>query len=111
MSGLIIDEVHNHSLPSRYAPRGRDATVSYGYTDLKFSNPFNHPIYIKNIVGKGAITSKIYGCEMDREKIIIRMEEEYTKNKITVKTYRLYLDEENNIMRKELVNTSIYKHH
>ena len=88
MSGLIIDEVHNHSLPSRYAPRGRDATVSYGYTDLKFSNPFNHPIYIKNIVGKGAITSKI-----------------------TVKTYRLYLDEENNIMRKELVNTSIYKHH
>jgi len=48
---------------------------------------------------------------MDREKIIIRMEEEYTKNKITVKTYRLYLDEENNIMRKELVNTSIYKHH
>ena len=111
LSGLTIDEVHNHSLPSRYAPRGRDATVSYGYTDLKFTNPYTHPVYIKNIVGNGAITSKIYGCSLDRERIAIRMEEEYLKDKITVKTYRLYLDEENNVMRRELVNTSIYKTH
>ena len=109
ISGLTIDEVHNHSLPSRYVPRGRDATVSYGYTDLKFSNPYTHPVYIKNIVGNGAITSKIYGCDLDRQRISIRMVEEYTKNKITVQTYRLYLDEENNIIKKELVNTSIYK--
>lgn len=109
ISGLTIDEVHNHSLPSRYAPRGRDATVSYGYTDLKFSNPYTHPVYIKNIVGDGAITSKIYGCNFDREKIIIKMEEEYTKNKITVKTYRIFLDEENNIIKNELINTSTYK--
>ena len=39
------------------------------------------------------------------------MEEEYTKDKITVQTYRLYLDEENNVIRKELVNTSVYKPH
>lgn len=108
MSGLTIDEVHNHSLPSRYVQRGRDATVSYGYTDLKFTNSFTHPVYIKNIVGNGAITSKIYGCNLDREKIIIKIVEEYTKNKITVQTYRLFLDEENNIMKKELVNTSFY---
>ena len=109
ISGLSIEEVHNHSLPSRYAPRGRDATVSYGYTDLKFSNPFTHPVYIKNIVGNGAITSKIYGCKMDKERIIIKIEEEYKKEKIIVQTYRLYLDEENNAIRKELVNTSKYK--
>lgn len=108
MSGLTIDEVHNHSLPSRYVQRGRDATVSYGYTDLKFTNPFTNPVYIKNIVGNGAITSKIYGCNLDREKIIIKIVEEYKKNKITVQTYRLFLDEENNIMKKELVNTSFY---
>lgn len=109
LSGLTIDEVHNHSLPSKYAPRGRDATVSYGYTDLKFTNPYTHPVYIKNIVGNGAITSKIYGCDLDRERVSIRMVEKYTKNKIIVQTYRLYLDEENNIVRKELVNTSVYK--
>ncbi|WP_343342658.1 VanW family protein [Terrisporobacter petrolearius] len=109
MSGLTIDEVHNHSLPSRYVQRGRDATVSYGYTDLKFSNPFTNPVYIKNIVGNGAITSKIYGSNLDREKVVIKIVEEYRKNKITVQTYRLFLDEENNIMKKELVNTSFYK--
>ena len=109
ISGLYIDEVHNHSLPSRYVPKGRDATVSYGYTDLKFSNPYTHPIYIKNIMGNGAITSKIYGCNLDRQRIIIKMIEEYTKDKVTVQTYRLYLDEENNVIRKELVKTSIYK--
>ena len=109
LSGLKIDEVHNHTIPSRYAPRGRDASVSYGYTDLKFTNPFNHPIYIKNIVGNGAITTKIYGCKSDCQKIIIKMKEEFSKDKITVQTYRLYLDEENNIMNKELISTSKYK--
>ena len=64
---------------------------------------------IKNIVGNGAITSKIYGCNLDRERISIKIVEEYTKNKITVQTYRLFLDEENNIMKKELVNASVYK--
>lgn len=109
LSGLKIDEVHNHTIPSRYAPRGRDASVSYGYTDLKFTNPFNHPIYIKNIVGNGAITTKIYGCKIDCQKVIIKMKEEFSKDKITVQTYRLYLDEENNIINKELISTSKYK--
>ena len=109
LSGLKIDEVHNHTIPSRYAPRGRDASVSYGYTDLKFTNPFNHPIYIKNIVGNGAITTKIYGCKRDCQKVIIKMKEEFSKDKITVQTYRLYLDEENNIINKELISTSKYK--
>lgn len=109
LSGLKIDEVHNHTIPSRYAPRGRDASVSYGYTDLKFTNPFNNPIYIKNIVGNGAITTKIYGCKIDCQKVIIKMKEEFSKDKITVQTYRLYLDEENNIMNKELISTSKYK--
>ena len=69
ISNMEIVEVHNHTYPSRYAPRGKDAAVSYGYTDLKFKNPFSHPIYIKNIVNYGAITSKIYGCSQDREKL------------------------------------------
>ena len=109
ISGMEIEEVHNHTFPSRYAPRGKDAAVSYGYTDLKFKNPFSHPIYIKNIVNHGAITSKIYGCSQDREKLYIRTEEKHEKEKIIVKTYRIYLDEENNKIREELISESIYK--
>ena len=111
ISGMEIEEVHNHTFPSRYAPRGKDAAVSYGYTDLKFKNPFSHPIYIKNIVNYGAITSKIYGCSQDREKLYIRTEEKHEKEKIKVKTYRIYLDEENNKIREELISESKYKKH
>ena len=109
LSGMKIEEVHNHTMPSRYVPRGRDAAVSYGYTDFKFKNPYSHPIYIKNIVSNGAITSKIYGCSQDREKIYIKTEEKIEKTHIVVKTYRIYLDEENNKIREELIATSKYK--
>ena len=111
MAGLEIDEVHNHTFSSRYTSMGRDATVSYGYFDLKFTNGFSHPVYIKNTVGKGVITSKIYGCREDDERLYIKTETQYLKDKFKVKTYRVYLDEENNIMRTELINTSEYKPH
>lgn len=109
MSGLEIQEVHNHTYPSHYVPKGRDAAVSYGYIDLKFKNNFAHPIYIKNIVSNGAITSKIYGCSQDREKLYIRTQESHEKDKIIVKTYRVFLGEENNKIREELVSENKYK--
>ena len=109
MSGLEIQEVHNHTYPSHYVPKGRDAAVSYGYIDLKFKNNFAHPIYIKNIAANGAITSKIYGCNQDREKLYIRTQESREKDKIIVKTYRVFLGEENNKIREELVSENKYK--
>ena len=109
ISGLEIQEVHNHTYPSHYVPKGRDAAVSYGYIDFKFKNNFAHPIYIKNIVSNGAITSKIYGCNQDREKLYIRTQEVRNKDKIIVKTYRVFLGEENNKIREELVSESKYK--
>lgn len=109
LSGLDILEVHNHTYPSRYAPKGRDAAVSYGYTDFKFINSFSHPIYIKNIVNNGSITCQIYGCSDDQEKLYIKIEEKYEKDKINVKTFRIYFDEENNKIREELVNVNKYK--
>lgn len=109
ISGMDITEVHNHTFASRYAPIGRDAAVSYGYTDFKFQNPLKHPIYIKNIVNNGVITSKIYGCDEDREKIYITTKTIYEKDKIKVDTLRIYLDEEGNKIREEIVNKNVYK--
>ena len=109
LSGLDIVEVHNHTFPSHYIGKGRDAAVSYGYIDLKFKNNFAHPIYIKNIVSNGVITSKIYGCNQDREKLYIRTQESRDKDKIIVKTYRVFLGEENNKIREELISENKYK--
>lgn len=109
ISNMEIVEVHNHTYPSRYAPRGKDAAVSYGYIDFKFKNPYSHPVYIKNIIKNGAITTKIYGCDKDREKLYIRTDEKHEEEKIYVNTYRVYLDNNNQKEREELVAKSIYK--
>lgn len=47
--GLEIVERHPHSLDiytdaTRFAPLGADATVVYGYRDLRFRNPHDQPI-------------------------------------------------------------------
>lgn len=109
LAGMEIEEVHNHTYPSKYAPKGRDAAVSYGYTDFKFKNSYSHPIYIKNIVNNGVITSKIYGCKEDIQRLYVKTEQKTLKDKINVRTYRIFLDEENNKIREELVSESKYK--
>jgi vancomycin resistance protein VanW len=50
-TGLDILERHPHSCDlywghdeQRYTPLGSDATVAYGYKDLRVRNPFSHPI-------------------------------------------------------------------
>ena len=109
LAGMEIEEVHNHTYPSKYAPKGRDAAVSYGYTDFKFKNSYSHPIYIKNIVNNGVITSKIYGCKEDIQRLYVKTDQKTLKDKINVRTYRIFLDEENNKIREELVSESNYK--
>lgn len=108
LAAMEITEVHNHTFVSHYVPAGRDATVSYGYTDFKFKNPLRHPVYIKNITNNGVITSKIYGCSQDRERLYITTKAKYDKDKLIVDTHRIYLDEEGNTIRDELVNKSTY---
>ncbi|MFC0273870.1 VanW family protein [Metabacillus herbersteinensis] len=49
-AGLEILEVHNHSRSIGYVPAGKDATVAYGFKDLKFMNNKNYPIMIKTNV-------------------------------------------------------------
>lgn len=46
---MEVDELHHHSLHVGYVPEGRDATVSWGSLDLKFTN--NHKTPIKILAG------------------------------------------------------------
>jgi vancomycin resistance protein YoaR len=108
-AGLEITEVRNHSLPSHYAPKGRDATVAYGYLDFKFENPYNHPIYIKNIIKNGHVTTKIYGCSKDRQIIQIKTEQKREKDNYVVKTYRIFRNSQGKEIKTELISTSKYK--
>lgn len=60
LAGMKITERHPHSMKVSYIPQGRDATFSYGYMDLKFVNPYDHPVKIVAEVQNGKLTFSFY---------------------------------------------------
>jgi vancomycin resistance protein YoaR len=131
-SGLEIVQARNHSIPSGYIQKGRDATVSYGNIDLIFKNKYNSPILIQNRVEDNRIISTIYGSEEDRkeidikidivktipQKIVVKESDKLSEGKTEVSergrkgykvnTYRLYKNKDGNIDKEEFINESYY---
>jgi len=60
-ASLRIIERHPHSKAIHYVPEGRDATVNYGYLDLKFANNYRGPIIIKSGITNGKLWVQIMG--------------------------------------------------
>ena len=131
-SGLDIVKVSNHSIPSSYVDKGRDATVSDSGLDFIFKNNYNQPVYIQNYYNNGVITCQVYGNSKDVQNIEIstnvdnvieapvKKENDTTLDKgtekiiergrdaYTVSTYRIYYDEKGEVSKKEKVATSFY---
>lgn len=106
LSGMEITQVTNHSSASTYVPKGRDATVSDGGLNLKFKNPYNHPVYIKNYAGGGSVSSVIYGNSSDKPNISIEVKQT-GHNKYS--TYRIFKDSSGKVIKKEHISNSSYK--
>lgn len=62
LAGMKIEEYHPHSLPVGYVSPSRDAMVSGSACDLKFSNPFKKPVYIRAKVTRSSVRFDIYGA-------------------------------------------------
>ena len=131
-AGLEIESIKNHSIPSSYVPKGRDATVSDGAIDFIFKNNLKYPVYIKNSVYGNTLTCTIYGSKEEKQKIEIltntdsvseapikkvddptlpKGEEkqlESGRNGYTVSTYRIYKDNNGKELKKEKVYVSYY---
>ena len=56
---MPVIERYSHSEAVPYLPRGLDATISEGYLDLKFINPYDEPIQILASAENGALTVTI----------------------------------------------------
>ena len=61
-ANLEIVERHTHGLPVTYVPKGRDATVSYGFLDFVFRNNKDYPIQIIGFTGNGFVEVDIYNA-------------------------------------------------
>ncbi|MEG1312231.1 MAG: VanW family protein [Romboutsia sp.] len=131
-SGLDFIELKNHSIPSTYVDKGRDATVTDSGIDFVFKNNLKYPIYIKNYVSGNTVTCQVYGSSKDKQNIqistsvdgvsqapikkvddptILKGEEkelEKGRNAYTVSTYRIYKDKNGNVIKKEKVAISYY---
>lgn len=90
-SGLEIINVRNHSIPSPYIEMGRDATVSCGSIDLKFSNKFDTPVFIHNQIIDNKVVCTIYGNKKDKKDIeIITKTTDVLNNRIIRKNSEKY---------------------
>ena len=65
MAGLTIKERHAHSIDiyeeeARYTPLGSDATVVWGFKDLRLYNPHPFPVAFSFVVSNGELVGGVY---------------------------------------------------
>ncbi|HMI98259.1 MAG TPA: VanW family protein [Gaiellaceae bacterium] len=65
-AGLPITDRTNHALYISHYPLGRDATVNYPDTDLKFVNDTDHWLWLRTFVGSSSLTVALYGTPQHR---------------------------------------------
>jgi vancomycin resistance protein YoaR len=65
-AGLPITSRTNHALYISHYPQGRDATVNYPDTDLKFVNDTGHWLLLRTWVGSSSLTVALYGTPVHR---------------------------------------------
>src|SRR4051812_46166409 len=65
-AGLKITARTNHALYISHYPLGRDATVNYPDTDLRFANDTDHWLLLRTFVGSYSLTVGLYGAPQHR---------------------------------------------
>ncbi len=96
-AGLDVLEVNHHSLPASYVPLSLDAMVSWGYSDFRFVNNSDGPVFIKATTDDKNLYVKIYGNTLkENQKIEPRAELiktiPHSGDKVIADTEGLYKD-------------------
>ncbi len=78
-AGLKIVTRAHHSRPVAYAPRGRDATVYFGNTDLKFRNNTSKPIYLRAYTEGVRVICLLFGNKSQERNVTLRCVEDSEK--------------------------------
>ncbi len=60
-AGFQIAERYCHAQPVAYVPLGFDATVAYGYLDMRMTNPGESPCLLRATAEKGVLTVEVFG--------------------------------------------------
>lgn len=94
LSGLLILERHNHSVDiytegSRFTPLGTDATVVYGYKDLRMKNNLSFPIKLNLKIEEGQLCIQLLSArEIIPESLVFEPKEDVGIKIITVRNQK-----------------------
>lgn len=107
LSGLKIDQVRNHSKTSPYVPRGRDAMVNDGDSDLRFTNNFDHAVYVQCYRSGSSVSAAIYGASQDKVGVNIKVDNFTYNGRPAAKTYRTITEKGKS--KTSYIYTSVYR--
>jgi vancomycin resistance protein YoaR len=63
-AGFEATERYCHAKPVTYVPMGLDATVAYGYLDLRMTNPGDAPCLVRATAKGGRLTAEVFGMPL-----------------------------------------------
>lgn len=89
-----------------YVPLGFDAAVYWGVTDYRFCNSLDTAIEIRAYVADEQVTVELWGQPEEAQNI--ELECAMVGDNV-VETYQVYLDENGEVLRQELITTTQYK--
>lgn len=103
-ANLEILERYNHSIDiytdeTRFTPLGSDATVTYGYKDLRIRNTVKTPVKFTFLINENFITAKLNYTNTLEKNTVDFKEENIAQQRVKVTT----------LINQKAVNTSIYK--
>ncbi|MEX0269183.1 VanW family protein [Leptolyngbyaceae cyanobacterium UHCC 1019] len=107
-AGITPLERHPHSKDiytetNRFAPLGSDATVVYGYKDLRFRNPYSFPFYFQLDLQSQALQAAIYAPESFPQ-LRIEFKQAELLDGVQIQTVRHRLDESH----YEVIDSTFY---
>jgi vancomycin resistance protein YoaR len=89
LADLHVVERANHSLVVGYLPPGMDATVAYGWRDLKFLNNKDHAVWIRTFISGNQLLIRLYGDPVPGQEVSI-----FTSDLKTIKQDIKYVEAE-----------------
>jgi vancomycin resistance protein VanW len=107
IAGLTIEERFCHTIDlytedKRYTPIGTDATVVYGYKDIRFKNETNQSFQFKFETFDDKFVGTLYSDEKINKHQLMFEREEF-ENHRTINTFRI-----NHLDEKKFINKSKY---
>jgi vancomycin resistance protein YoaR len=109
LAGLSIKEVNPHSRPVAYLPVGRDATVVYGASDLRFANNTKAPVYIAYNFNRQRLQATIYGAKVSGRRVSLRpVVQNLGPGKVNAQLYRV-VKQNGKVVAKERLFTHQYR--